>query len=138
MRKAFFAFGLCAVAMPAVAQTDVPWTTLGQVELVRERDRYAPRYPEAVQKLDHKEVRLHGFIFPLQPGTMQSHFLLSATPSDCGFCMPGGPEAVVEVRAKAPVRYTPDAVYVKGRLQVMKDDPQGVFYRLVDAVPTTR
>jgi len=56
-------------------------------------------------------------------------------PPTCSFCMPGGPEAVVEVRAKRPLAYTDDAVTVTGRLSVLKDDPTGIFYRLTEAVP---
>jgi hypothetical protein len=49
--------------------------------------------------------------------------------------MPGGPESYVEVQASAPFKYTLDPVVLKGRLAVLKDDPSGIFYRLVEAVP---
>jgi hypothetical protein len=38
------------------------------------------------------------------------------------------------VRAKSDVRYGFDAVALSGKLQVLKDDPAGLYYRLVDAV----
>ena len=41
---------------------------------------------------------------------------------------------MMEVRLKIPVKYSQDAVVVEGRLMVLKDDPYGLYYRLVDAV----
>ena len=73
-------------------------------------------------------------MLPLDMGEKHAFFILSAVPPTCAFCMPGGPEAVVEVRAKRPC-YTDDAVTVTGKLAVLKNDPTGVFYRLTDAVP---
>jgi len=55
-------------------------------------------------------------------------------PLSCNFCLPGGPESMMEVRLKTPVKYSQDAVVVEGRLLVLKDDPYGLYYRLVDAV----
>jgi hypothetical protein len=52
---------------------------------------------------------------------------------DCPFCLPAGPEAVVEVLAKDPVGYTLDPIIVAGRFAVLKDDPNGVLYRLTGA-----
>jgi hypothetical protein len=56
-------------------------------------------------------------------------------PQTCAFCMPGGPESMVEVKSKTPVKYTFEPVVLTGTLSVLKDDPTGVFYRLTDAVP---
>jgi hypothetical protein len=54
-------------------------------------------------------------------------------PQTCAFCMPGGPESLVEVKSKTPVKYTFDAIVMTGKLEVLKDDPTGIFYRLTDA-----
>ncbi|MDW8469444.1 MAG: hypothetical protein RML56_11185 [Burkholderiales bacterium] len=71
---------------------------------------------------------------PLQMGDKQSHFVLTAMPQTCAFCMPGGPESMVEVRARRPVPYGFEPIVLSGRFEVLKDDPTGVFYRLSDAV----
>jgi hypothetical protein len=49
--------------------------------------------------------------------------------------MPGGPESMVEVKMKTPVKYSFDALVVTGKLSVLKDDPSGIFYRITDAEP---
>ena len=113
----------------------VSWKTLSQVELVKQKDRYVPQFAKDVAALDQKEVKLQGFMMPLEVGDKQSHFVLSAMPQTCAFCLPGGPESMVEVKSKTPVKYTFDALVLSGKLIVLKDDPAGIFYRLTDAVP---
>lgn len=121
--------------LAAQAQDVVSWKTFGQVEMTRSANRIIPRFAETLAALDQKEVKVQGFMLPLDVGDKHALFILSAVPPTCAFCMPGGPEAVVEVRAKRPLAYTDDAVTVTGKLSVLKDDPTGIFYRLTDAVP---
>jgi hypothetical protein len=113
----------------------VSWKLLSQVELVKQKDRYVPQFAAAVTALDKKEVKVQGFMMPLQMGDKQSHFVLTAMPQSCAFCLPGGPESMVEVKSKTPVKYTFEPVVLSGKLAILKDDPTGVFYRLTDAVP---
>jgi hypothetical protein len=112
----------------------VPWKLFSQVELVKQKDRYVPKFGNEVAALDKKEVKIQGFMMPLQVGDKQTHFVLSAMPQSCAFCLPGGPESMVEVKSKSAVKYTFEPVVVSGRLVILKDDPTGVFYRLTDAV----
>jgi hypothetical protein len=112
----------------------VPWKLFSQVELVKQKDRYVPQFAPAVAALDKKEVKVQGFMMPLQMGDKQTHFVLTAMPQSCAFCLPGGPESMVEVKSKSAVKYTFEPVVLSGRLAILKDDPTGVFYRLTDAV----
>jgi hypothetical protein len=140
MKRTLLAIALLAAASVA-AQTlperkdIVSWKLLAQVELVKVKDRYQPQFASAVAALDAKEVKVQGFMMPLEMGDKQSHFILSAAPQDCAFCMPGGPESLVEVKMKKPVAYGFEPIVLTGKLTVLKDDPTGVFYRLTDAVP---
>ena len=123
----------------ACAQTPVSWEALAQVQLVPERKVYLPRFAAAVLRLDAQEIRLQGYMLPLGVGDKQTHFLLSANPSECSFCLSGGPESIVEVRARSGFKYSIDAIAVKGRLELVKNEPGGsVFYRLHDAVPAPK
>ena len=140
MKKIILALGWLAAAA-VVAQTlpdrkdVVSWKLLAQVELVKVKDRFQPQFSSGVAALDAKDVKVQGFMMPLEMGDKQSHFILSASPVDCAFCMPGGPESLVEVKMKTPVAYCMAPVVLTGKLAVLKDDPTGVFYRLTDAVP---
>jgi hypothetical protein len=115
----------------------VSWRTLAQVEPVKVKDRVVPQFADGVLKLNATEVKLQGFMMPLEMGDKQNHFVLSAMPVTCAFCLPGGPEALVEVRAKTAVKYTFEPVVLTGKLAVLKDDPNGLYYRLTDAIPAT-
>jgi len=140
MKRTLFAM-LALAAMSAAAQTlperkdVVSWKLLAQVEVVKVKDRFQPQFSAGVAALDAKEVKVQGFMMPLEMGDKQSHFILAATPQDCAFCMPGGPESLVEVKTKQPIAYGMAPVVLSGKLAVLKDDPTGVFYRLTDAVP---
>jgi hypothetical protein len=125
-----------ADARPLAERKDVvSWKLLAQVELVKMKDRYQPQFSSGVAALDAKEVKVQGFMVPLEMGDKQSHFILASTPQSCAFCMPGGPESMVEVKTRKPVAYGMEPVVLTGKLSVLKDDPTGIFYRLTDAVP---
>ena len=81
-------------------------------------------------------VKIQGFMMPLDMGEKQARFILSALPPSCSFCLPGGPEQMVEVQAKTPVKYGFEPILLTGKLAVLKDDPMGLYYRLTDAVVT--
>lgn len=108
------------------------WKLLSQVTARAEKKKIIPTFPTAVQALDRKTVKVQGFMMPLEAGDKQQHFLLSAVPTSCSFCVPAGPEGLVEVRTKKPVRYTLEPVVVEGVLAVLSDDPYGLYYRVED------
>ena len=56
------------------------------------------------------------------------------SPTHTLFC-PGRPDSLVEVQARAPMRVGEEPVILAGRLQVLRNDPGGLYYRLVDATP---
>lgn len=111
------------------------WKVLASVQSRQVKDRMVPTYPPAVRSLDRTTVKVQGFMLPLEPGDRQKHFLLSAVPTSCAFCIPAGPEGLIEVRSRTPVKYALEAVMVEGTLAVLDDDPYGLFYRLTDAQP---
>ena len=121
---------------PLPQREDVlPWSTLTQLEKKTTKTRVVPQFSAEQQALHGTVQRVQGFMVPLDAKELQLHFLLTTVPLTCSFCIPGGPESMIEVRAKLPVRYGLEPVVVQGRLQLLKDDPYGLFYRLVDAVP---
>jgi len=121
---------------PAIeARADVlPWSVLTDVKTKVEKNKVIPVYPSAVTALDQKSQRVQGYMMPLEPGEKQKHFLLSSVPLTCAFCLPGGPESMVEVKTKAPVKYSMEVVVVEGQFAVLKNDPYGLYYRMTDAV----
>jgi hypothetical protein len=116
----------------------VSWKSFASVEQVTEGTQVVPRFSKEILNLDKRAVRIQGFILALEMGEQQKHFLVSAVPPHCPFCMPAGPDAIVEVFAKKPVRYSVDPIVVSGKLALLKNDPSGVLYRLIEAEPVDK
>ena len=112
----------------------LPWSLLTDVKTKSVKNRLLPAYPATVQALNDKPQRIQGFMMPLEPGERQRHFLLSSVPMTCSFCVPGGPESMVEVKTRTPVKYSLEPVVVEGKFAVLADDPYGLYYRITDAV----
>ena len=112
----------------------LPWSMLTEVKTRAEKNRLLPVFPTPVMALNQKTQRIQGFMMPLEPGEKQRHFLLTSVPMTCSFCTPGGPESMVEVKTKTPVKYSMDIVVVEGKFAVLNDDPYGLYYRITDAV----
>ena len=112
----------------------LPWSMLTEVKTKAEKNRLLPVFPAPVVALNQKTQRIQGFMMPLEPGEKQRHFLLTSVPMTCSFCTPGGPESMVEVKTKTPVKYSMDIVVVEGKFAVLNDDPYGLYYRITDAV----
>ena len=111
----------------------VSWNVLSQVKSRTEGKRVVPEFAPSVRALDKQEVKLQGFMLPIVAGERHDHFLLTMRPPHCPFCLSVGPEYIVEVRAKAPIKHTYDPIVVVGQLNVLNDDPFGLYYRLSDA-----
>ncbi len=112
----------------------VAWSVLTDVKTKAQKNRILPQFNASQVALNEKPQRVQGFMMPLEPGEKQKHFLLTSVPLTCAFCTPGGPESMVEVKTKTPVKYSMEAVVVEGQFAVLKDDPYGLFYRMTEAV----
>ncbi len=156
-----FFLALLVLALPAAAQTRggfraeqaVPmpsralprggdllgWDVLARVDFKMTPERYIPQFSPELKALDGKEVKVAGFMLPLEAGKKQKRILLTRMPVTCTFCLPGGgPESVIEVHLRKPIDYTWEGVVLSGRLMLLPDDPTSLFYRLVDAAQTTQ
>lgn len=120
---------------PLAERSDVlPWSLLTAVKTKTEKNRILPVFGPDIQTLDRKNQRIQGFMMPLSLGEKHKHFLISSVPLTCAFCLPGGPESMVEVKAKTPVKYSMEVIVVEGKFAVLKDDPYGLYYRMTEAV----
>ena len=112
----------------------VSWRLLAQVTSGSEKGKVVPVFADAILALDKTDVKVQGFIVPIESDPKQKHFVLSAVPMSCPFCMPAGPEAMVEVRLKEGIEFSEAPIVVAGKFAVTKDDPRGVFYSVTDGV----
>ncbi len=111
----------------------VSWKLLGQVKTAQVGQRFVPEFAAEIRKLDQQDVKLQGYMMPIAAGEKHDHFLLTMRPADCPFCLSVGPEYIVEVKAKTSIKHTYEPVVLAGRLNVLRDDPYGLYYRLTEA-----
>ena len=117
-----------ALSWQALANLETSVRTVGPLRTEMTMD-VAPQ----VRALDGKQVKIAGFIYPLEGGETHRRFLLSAYPPSCPFCLPGGPAELVEVECAEAVKFSYEPVTLAGRFSVLKDDPGGLLYRLSEA-----
>jgi len=116
---------------PAPAGT-IPWQLLQQAKTVQKPDKkFGPQFTAQIKELDQQNVKLYGFMMPLDQSEKQKRFLLAAFPPHCSFCMPGGPESLVEVVASDAVKFSFEPMVLSGKMHVLENDI--VYYRLTDA-----
>jgi len=127
---------LCALQLALADDKSavVPWETLAQVSVTRQKDRYVPEFSKQILALDQREVKLKGFMLPLEEGLAQTHFLLSAEQPECPDCLSATAEQFAEVLAKVPVKIANEAMIVSGTFSLVRDDSGGLLYRLTEAV----
>ncbi|MEP7068427.1 MAG: DUF3299 domain-containing protein [Usitatibacter sp.] len=110
----------------------VPWQILQEAKTVQRADKkFGPVFTREIRGLDKQQVKIYGFMMPLEQTRMQKRFLIASFPPHCPFCMPGGPESMVEVLADQPIEFTYEPIVVAGRMAVLDDDV--VYYRLTHA-----
>jgi hypothetical protein len=121
----------------------VSWDVLDELDVRTEvlgplRAVFHTEYSAEIEALDGKDVKLMGFLFPLEGKLEHERFLLTAWPPSCPFCLPAGPTQMVEVFCAEPITFTEGAILVDGRFELLHDDASGLYYRLHDATLVER
>ena len=116
----------------------VSWDVLDKLDVRTEvlgplRATFHTEYSADIKALDGQDVKLMGFLYPLEGKLQHERFLLTAWPPSCPFCLPAGPTQMVEVFCAEPIDFTEGAILVGGRFELLHDDPTGLYYRLHDA-----
>lgn len=121
------------LACPAHAQEGV-WKDLLAVKTIQKRDAYTPKFDEKQRAYDGKQITVKGYIYAYEEAPVHKFFMLSYYPvSMCYFCGGAGPESVIEVTVKKPLKYTSREVTLKGTLKLNDSDPDRLFYILLNA-----
>lgn len=135
-------FLMCFSFVHIQAQNDVNlWKTLAKITYKKEYDAMlgfkvdVPVFSEDIKKLEGKEVTIKGYIIPVEGYKSHKEFIFSAFPYNmCFFCGGAGPETVMEIYAKEPVKYSAEPVVLKGKLELNSTDINRLIYALQDAV----
>ncbi len=131
------------MALPKVKEGVVPWQIFAETKEKQRKVTFpdggfayevSPQFSEKLKTMDGKEVTLYGFMFPLEQSDKQGTFLLGPYPASCPFHYHVTPSLVVEVKAKKPLGFSWDPLTLKGTLQLVENDENGIFYYLREAV----
>lgn len=117
------------------------WKTLSKITFKKEYDEIMgfkvdkPIFSKEVLELENKTIEIKGYIIPVEGYKSHKEFVFSAFPYNmCFFCGGAGPETVMEVMSKEPVKYSAEAVTLRGTLETNSDDINRLIYTLKDAV----
>ena len=145
MRILFSLILTACLAFGASAQGDKAdnpsiWKTLSKITYKKEYDELLgfkidkPVFSDAIKEIEGETVTVKGFIIPTEGYKSHTEFIFSAFPySMCFFCGGAGPETVMEVVTLEPVKYTAEAITLRGKLVLNADDINRLMYFLEDA-----
>jgi hypothetical protein len=124
----------------ALGQSDI-WKTLSKITYKKEYDEMMgfrvdkPVFGPEVVELGGKEITVKGYIIPIEGYKSHKEFIFSAFPyASCFFCGAAGPETIMEVVAKEPIKYTDEPITIKGKLTLNSKDINKLMYRLSEVV----
>jgi hypothetical protein len=138
-RLSFVLLLFVIVSGQAFSQAGVSvWKDLSEVTYKIGQDEfgelYIPVFADKIKKLEGKVVEADGYIIPFEGMFKPEHIILSSLPlAECFFCGSGGPETVMEVLLRNPIKYTSKRVRVRGKLTLNDKDPEKLMYILKDA-----
>ncbi len=134
-------FSTPSSAQDSATKTPSLWKTLSKITYKKEYDELMgfkidkPVFSEGIKKLDGEIVTVKGFIIPTEGYRSHKEFIFSAFPySMCFFCGGAGPETVMEVITAEAVKYTAEAITLRGKLILNADDINRLMYGLEEAV----
>lgn len=136
MRYLVLLIGL--LSFSAIGQQENVWKNLSDVTYEIGEDDfgelYLPVFGDKIKEMEGKEITADGYIIPFEGMFKPEHIILSSLPlAECFFCGSGGPETVMEVMLKEPVKYTSKKVKVTGKLMLNAKDPEKLMYILKEA-----
>ncbi|WP_020567734.1 hypothetical protein [Neolewinella persica] len=116
------------------------WKTLSKITYEKKFDELlgfkvdVPVFGDETKALEGKIVEVSGYIVPVEGYKSHTEFVFSAYPYNmCFFCGGAGPETVMEVTSKEPVKYSTERIKLRGKLLLNSDDINRLMYVLVDA-----
>lgn len=136
MRYLVLLIGL--LSFSAIGQQENVWKNLSNVTYEIGEDDfgelYLPVFGDKIKEMEGKEITADGYIIPFEGMFKPEHIILSSLPlAECFFCGSGGPETVMEVMLKEPIKYTSKKVKVTGKLMLNAKDPEKLMYILKEA-----
>lgn len=129
-----------AAAQAPETKAENLWKVLSKITFKKQYDEVmgfkvdVPVFSDPIKKLDGNIVTIKGYIIPVEGYKSHKEFVFSAFPYNmCFFCGGAGPETVMEVLAKEPIKYTTEPVTIRGKLELNDTDINRLIYALTEA-----
>lgn len=114
---------------------DEMWTKLAKcaVNFDDKNGIYSIKLTPEVKALNGKTVTVRGFVLPMDGSDHTKHFLITRNTPVCMYCPPGEPNEVIEVTAERAIPWSNKMMSVTGRLSLVNDKEQALFFRIEKA-----
>jgi len=127
----------CSVPSPPIQEKNF-WQVLAEVRLKKEKkggyEMEVPLFTDHLKSWNGKKISLKGFVIPAGEVGDESKFMLSSLPFNvCYFCGAAGPEPITEGESTEKVKFTSQAIWMEGVLQLNEKDPDRHIYFLKSA-----
>jgi hypothetical protein len=110
------------------------WSRLRDANLRFEETQVVADFGDEIAEMEGKSIKLAGYMMPMSADMQQTTFLLSASPPNCFFHVPGGPTTIAMVETGASgVMMTMEPLVIEGKLELVRRSEQGILYRLIEA-----
>jgi hypothetical protein len=114
------------------------WHVLAEVGFKKEKvngyEMEVPIFSNHLKTWNGKKIKLKGFVIPAGEVGDESKFMFSSLPFNvCYFCGAAGPETIMEVESKEKIKFTSQAIWMEGILQLNDKDPNHHMYILKSA-----
>lgn len=118
-----------------VIQDNNFWHVLAEVGFRNEKkngyEMEVPLFSNHLKSWDGKKIKLKGYVIPVGEVLDESKFMFSSLPFNvCYFCGAAGPETIMEVESTQKVKFTSQAIWMEGILQLNEKDPDRHIYIL--------
>jgi hypothetical protein len=129
--------GLCGFSYMPLEEAGGSAGSLATWALLRQPSRVSSvtsRHPQmafipTTRRAAGRTLTFDGYLQPLGPGSLFTHFLLRRDPlcEGCGGTQSG---TAIEVFLESPIRYVGRRITVRGQFHLRPNDPQAIYFRL--------
>ena len=122
---------------------EINWKLLGKIDFEERYNEevqdyiFYPIFHPQVKAFEGQKVQIKGYVIPFQETGSEDLIILSAFPfSNCFFCGNAGPESVMDIQLRKPLRKRlsqDDVVSFRGKLRLNDTDLYYLNYILEDA-----
>lgn len=132
-------FIISATISVSAQETSNTWKTLSKITYKKEYDELmgfkvdVPVFSDEIEEMAGKEIKIKGYIIPVEGYKSHTEFIFSAFPYNmCFFCGGAGPETVMEVSSIEAVKYTAEQIEIQGKLELNDSDINRLMYILTE------